>query len=278
MEMIMNRNDTQKAIKSGKTVLGIELSSTRIKALLIGEDERPSASGSYDWENRYENGIWSYNLEDVWTGLQESYRKLSQEVFENYNAPLQTIGAIGFSAMMHGYMGFDKEGNLRVPFRTWRNTTTAQAANELTELFQFNVPHRWSIAHLYQAILNKEPRVKDINYQTTLSGYVHWKLTGQKVLGVGDASGMFPIDSKINDYDASKIELFNEQLETRKIAWKLQDILPKVLTAGEAAGVLTEQGAQLLDPAGKLKAAIPLCPPEGDAGTGMVATNSVAER
>jgi sugar (pentulose or hexulose) kinase len=278
MEMIMNRNDTQKAIKSGKTVLGIELGSTRIKALLIGEDHTPIASGSYDWENRYENGIWSYNLEDVWTGLQESYRKLSQEVFENYNAPLQTIGAIGFSAMMHGYMAFDKDGNLLVPFRTWRNTTTAQAAEELTKMFQFNVPHRWSIAHLYQAILNKETHIKNVSYQTTLAGYVHWKLTSQKVLGVGDASGMFPIDSKTNDYDASKIELFNQRLKAENIAWKLQDILPKVLTAGEAAGVLTEQGAKLLDPAAQLQAAIPLCPPEGDAGTGMVATNSVAER
>jgi sugar (pentulose or hexulose) kinase len=278
MEMIMNRNDTQKAIQSGKTVLGIELGSTRIKALLIGEDHTPIASGSFDWENRYENGIWSYSLEDVWTGLQESYRNLSKEVFENYDAPLQTIGAFGFSAMMHGYMAFDKDGNLLVPFRTWRNTTTAQAATELTELFQFNVPHRWSIAHLYQAMLNKEPHIKDISYQTTLSGYVHWKLTNQKVLGVGDASGMFPIDSKTNDYDASRIELFNERLKAENIAWKLQDILPKVLTAGDAAGVLTEQGAKLLDPTGQLQAAIPLCPPEGDAGTGMVATNSVAER
>ena len=244
----MNQNDTQKAIESRKTVLGIEFGSTRIKAVLIGEDHRPIASGSYDWENRYENGIWSYSLEDVWTGLQESYRKLSKEVFENYNTPLQTIGAIGFSAMMHGYMAFDKDGNLLVPFRTWRNTTTAQAAKELTELFQFNVPHRWSIAHLYQAILNKEPHIRNISYQTTLAGYVHWKLTGQKVLGVGDASGMFPIDSKTNDYDAGKIELFNKRLEAENIAWKLQDILPKVLTAGDAAGVLTEQGAKLLDP------------------------------
>jgi sugar (pentulose or hexulose) kinase len=276
--MNMNRNDTQEAIDSGKTVLGIEFGSTRIKAVLIGEDHTPIASGSYDWENRYENGIWTYSLEDVWAGLQESYRKLSNEVFENYNTPLQTIGAIGFSAMMHGYMAFDKDGNLFVPFRTWRSTTTAQAATALTELFQFNVPHRWSIAHLYQAILNKEPHIKDISYQTTLAGYVHWKLTGQKVLGVGDASGMFPIDSKTNDYDASKMKLFNERLEVENIAWKLPDILPKVLVAGDAAGVLTEGGAQLLDPTAQLQKGIPLCPPEGDAGTGMVATNSVAER
>ena len=274
----MNPNDTRKAIDSGKTVLGIEFGSTRIKAVLVGEDHTPIASGSYDWENRYQNGIWTYSLEDVWTGLQESYRKLSKEVLENYNNPLQTIGAIGFSAMMHGYMAFDKDGNLLVPFRTWRNTTTAQAASALTELFQFNVPHRWSIAHLYQAILNKEPHIKDISYQTTLAGYVHWKLTGEKVLGIGDASGMFPIDSKTNDYDTSKIKLFNELLEAENIAWKLLDILPKVLVAGDAAGMLTEEGAKLLDPAGQLIWGIPLCPPEGDAGTGMVATNSVAER
>jgi sugar (pentulose or hexulose) kinase len=276
--MNMNRNDTQKAIDGGKTVLGIEFGSTRIKAVLIGEDHAPIASGSYDWENRYENGIWTYSLEDVWTGLQESYRKLSKEVFENYNTPLRTIGAIGFSGMMHGYMAFDKDGNLLVPFRTWRNTTTGQASKELTDLFQFNIPHRWSIAHLYQAILNKEPHIQDISYQTTLAGYVHWKLTEQKVLGVGEASGMFPIDSKTNDYDACKIELFNERLEAENIAWKLPNIFPKVLAAGDAAGVLTEEGAKLLDPTGQLQTGIPLCPPEGDAGTGMVATNSVAER
>ncbi|HEY5812044.1 MAG TPA: FGGY-family carbohydrate kinase, partial [Terrimicrobiaceae bacterium] len=255
-----------------------ELGSTRIKAVLIGEDHAPIASGSYDWENRYENGIWTYSLEDVWTGLQESYRRLSKEVSDNYNTSLKTFGGIGFSAMMHGYMAFDKGGNLLVPFRTWRTTTTAQGAKDLTELFQFNIPHRWSIAHLYQAILNKEPHVKDISYQTTLAGYVHWKLTGQKVLGVGDASGMFPIDSQTNDYDKRMVDLVNKRLGAEKIAWKLEDIFPKVLVAGEDAGVLTEEGAKLLDPTGQLQAGIPLCPPEGDAGTGMVATNSVAER
>jgi sugar (pentulose or hexulose) kinase len=278
MANTLNRNDTQKAIESGKTTLGIEFGSTRIKAVLIGEDHTPIASGSHEWENRYENGIWTYSLEEVWTGLQESYRKLSHEVLEKYNTPLQTIGAIGFSAMMHGYLAFDKDGNLLVPFRTWRNTITGQAAEKLTDLFQFNIPQRWSIAHLYQAILNKESHVKDIHYQTTLAGYVHWKLTGQKVLGVGEASGMFPIDSKTNDYDERMIELFNERLKAENIAWKLQDILPKVLVAGEDAGVLTEEGARLLDPTGQLQTGIPLCPPEGDAGTGMVATNSVAER
>jgi sugar (pentulose or hexulose) kinase len=276
--MNMNRNDTQKAIESGKTVLGVELGSTRIKAVLIGEDHMPIASGSHEWENRHENGIWTYSLEDIWTGLQESYRKLSNEVSEKYNTPLQTIGAIGFSAMMHGYMAFDKDGNLLVPFRTWRNTMTGQASKELTDLFQFNIPQRWSIAHLHQAKLNKEPHIKDISYLTTLAGYVHWKLTKQKVLGIGEASGMFPIDSKTNDYDERKIELFNERLEAENISWKLQDILPKALVAGDAAGVLTEEGARLLDPTGQLQMGIPLCPPEGDAGTGMVATNSVAER
>ena len=274
----MDRNDIQKAIETGKIALGVELGSTRIKAVLIGEDHRPIASGSHEWENRYENGIWTYSLEDVWSGLQQSYRNLSNEVFEKYNTPLKTIGAMGFSAMMHGYLAFDKDGILLVPFRTWRNTITGQAAEKLTDMFQFNIPQRWSIAHLYQAILNKEPHIGDISHLTTLAGYVHWKLTGQKVLGVGEASGMFPIDSQTNDYDTRMLEPFNELLKAENISWKLQDILPKVLAAGEAAGVLTEEGARLLDPTGQLKAGIPLCPPEGDAGTGMVATNSVAER
>jgi sugar (pentulose or hexulose) kinase len=274
----MNRNEAKAAIETGKTVLGIEFGSTRIKAVLIGEDHAPIASGSYDWENRYENGIWTYSLEAVWRGLQESYRKLNEELFQAYDARLQTVGAIGFSAMMHGYLAFDQDGNLLVPFRTWRNTTTGQAATALTELFQFTVPHRWSIAHLYQAILNREPHVKNISYLTTLAGYVHWKLTGQKVLGIGDASGMFPIDSQTNDYDVSRIKLFNERLEKENIPWKLPDIFPKVLVAGDPAGVLTEEGVRLLDPAAQLQSGIPLCPPEGDAGTGMVATNSVAER
>ena len=274
----MDRNDIQKAIETGKTALGVELGSTRIKAVLIGEDHRPIASGSHEWENRYEHGIWTYSLEDVWSGLKQSYRNLSNEVFEKHNIRIQSMGAIGFSAMMHGYMPFDKDGILLVPFRTWRNTMTGLAAEKLTDIFQFNIPQRWSIAHLYQAILNKELHVGDISHLTTLAGYVHWKLTGQKVLGVGEASGMFPIDSTTNDYDTHKIETFNELLKAENILWKLQDVLPKVLLAGDAAGVLTEEGAKLLDPTGELKAGIPLCPPEGDAGTGMVATNSVAER
>jgi sugar (pentulose or hexulose) kinase len=276
--MTMHQNDIQKAIESGKTVLGIEFGSTRIKAVLIGEDHLPIASGSHEWENRYENGVWTYSLEDVWTGLQESYRNLAKEVSEKYGTPLKAVGAIGFSGMMHGYMAFDKEGNLLAPFRTWRNTMTAQAAEKLTDLFQFNIPQRWSIAHLYQAILNKESHVKDISHQTTLAGYAHWKLTGQKVMGVGEASGMFPINSKINDYDKGMMEQFNALLKAENISWTLQDILPKVLVAGESSGTLTEEGTKLLDPTGQLKAGIPLCPPEGDAGTGMVATNSVAVR
>lgn len=274
----MNHDASRIAIESGQTVLGIEFGSTRIKAVLIDEAHKPLASGSYDWENRYENGAWTYHLEDVWTGLQAAYRNLSDEVRAKYNTPLQTVGAIGFSGMMHGYLPFDKAGNLLAPFRTWRNTITGQAAEKLTALFQFAIPQRWSIAHLYQAILNKEPHVKDIHHLTTLAGYVHWKLTGQKVMGVGEASGMFPIDSTTNDYDARMLGLFNEQLAAEGMPWKLQDILPRVLVAGEAAGALSEEGARLLDPSGQLKAGIPLCPPEGDAGTGMVATNSVAER
>lgn len=274
----MNQSDTRKAIESGKTVLGIEFGSTRIKAVLIGEDHTPIASGSYEWENRYEEGIWTYSLADVWTGLQESYRQLRNEVSETYAISLQTIGAIGFSGMMHGYLAFDKGGNLLVPFRTWRNTITGQAAEQLTELFNFNIPQRWSIAHLYQAMLNEEPHIGEISYLTTLAGYVHWRLTGEKVMGIGEASGMFPIDSRTNDYDEDMIELFNKRLEAEAISWELQDILPKVLVAGDAAGALTEEGAKLLDPTGQLRAGIPLCPPEGDAGTGMVATNSVAER
>ena len=274
----MNPNDPRKAIESARTVLGIEFGSTRIKAILIGEDHKPVAMGSHAWENQYDDGIWTYSLQDVWTGLQASYRELTHEVLETYDTPLQTVGAIGFSGMMHGYMAFAENGELLVPFRTWRNTITGQAAAELTDLFQFNIPQRWSIAHLYQAILNREPHVKDIHHLTTLAGYVHWKLTGQKVLGIGEASGMFPIDSESNDYDRHMLELFDKRLEAEGFAWRLEDILPRVLVAGDAAGVLGQEGARLLDPSGQLQAGIPLCPPEGDAGTGMVATNSVAQR
>lgn len=277
-DLAVNPNVIKNAIADGQTVFGLELGSTRIKALLIGRDHVPLASGSYEWENRFENGIWTYSLEAVWSGVQECYRQIRQAVQAQYDAPLTTMGAIGFSAMMHGYMAFDEHGELLVPFRTWRNTMTAAAADELTRLFQFNIPQRWSIAHLYQAILNNEPHVADIRYLTTLAGYVHWKLTGQKVLGVGEASGMFPIDSATNHYDARMTEQFNAILRARNIPWTLQDILPGVLVAGDPAGVLSEEGARLLDPTGQLQPGIPLCPPEGDAGTGMVATNSIAVR
>ena len=274
----MSENDIKNAIESGRTALGIELGSTRIKAVLIDESHRVIAAGSHEWENRYENGVWTYSLEDVWTGLQASYASLREEVRARYGVPLRTVGALGFSAMMHGYMAFDAAGNQLVPFRTWRNTTTGQAAEELTALFQFNIPQRWSIAHLYQAILNGEAHVGQISHLTTLAGYVHWKLSGEKALGVGEASGMFPIDSTRNDYDAARLAQFNELLAQRQIGWRLEEILPRVLVAGEAAGVLSPDGAKLLDPSGELQPGIPLCPPEGDAGTGMVATNSVAER
>jgi sugar (pentulose or hexulose) kinase len=276
--MNMDQNDIQVAIENGRTVLGIELGSTRIKAVLIGEDHAPIASGSYEWENKYEHGVWTYHLDDVWAGLQESFRNLSNEVAEKFNAQIKIIGAVGFSGMMHGYLAFDKDGSLLAPFRTWRNTITGQAAEQLTDLFQFNIPQRWSIAHLYQAILNNEPHVKDIAHLTTLAGYVHWQLTGQKVMGVGEASGMFPIDGTINDFDARMMAQFNELLKKQNIPWALQDILPTVMTAGDSAGTLTADGAKRLDPTGQLLAGSKLCPPEGDAGTGMVATNSVAVR
>lgn len=270
--------EIKNAIENGRTALGIEFGSTRIKAVLVGEDNAPIASGAHDWENRYVDGIWTYTLEDIWGGLQDAYAKMAADVEAQYGLPLTTIGAIGFSAMMHGYMPFDKDDRLLVPFRTWRNTITAEASEKLTKLFDFHIPQRWSIAHLYQAILKKEPHVKDITFMTTLEGYIHWQLTGEKVLGVGEASGMFPVDSETKDYNARMIAQFDELVADEGFAWKLKDILPKSLVAGEAAGTLTKEGAKKLDVSGHLQAGIPLCPPEGDAGTGMVATNSVAKR
>lgn len=265
-------------IERGEAVLGIEFGSTRIKAVLVDEAHRPIASGAHDWENQLVDGIWTYSLEAIWKGLQDCYRKLAEEVKEKFGAEITGLAAIGFSGMMHGYMPFDKNGELLVPFRTWRNTITKEAAAELTKEFQFNIPQRWSIAHLYQSILNEEEHVKDIAYVTTLAGYIHWKLTGEKVLGVGEASGMFPIDAKTKDYNQRMIDRFDALPNVQKYPWKLQEILPKVLVAGEHAGTLTKEGAKLLDVSGKLCAGIPLCPPEGDAGTGMTATNSVAVR
>lgn len=275
------RNDiaeTAREIREGKTALGIELGSTRIKAVLIGEDHSPIASGSHDWENRLEDGIWTYRLEDIWEGIQDAYGKMAEDVRAQYGEPLTVIGSMGFSAMMHGYMVFDKNGKLLTPFRTWRNTITGQASEALTELFRYPIPQRWSIAHLYQAILNKEPHVPEIHYMTTLEGYVHWMLTGQKVLGIGDAAGMFPVDIRTHDFNQGMVEQFDRLVEGENLPWKLRDILPQALTAGEDAGTLTEEGAGLLDPSSTLRAGIPLCPPEGDAGTGMTATNSVKVR
>ena len=271
-------SNVKEVIESGKAVLGIELGSTRIKAVLIGEDHTPIASGDHGWENRLEDGNWTYSLDDIWTGLRDSYKNLAADVKEKYGVPLKKIGSIGFSAMMHGYMAFDKEGDLLVPFRTWRNSTTGPAAEKLIDLFRYNIPLRWSIAHLYQSILNEEEHVKDVAYFTTLSGYIHWKLTGEKALGIGDASGMFPIDVEKKDFNEEMIRKFDDLVAEKNYPWKLREIMPKVMVAGESAGVLTEEGARLLDESGELEAGIPLCPPEGDAGTGMAATNSVAQR
>ena len=273
----MDTEKRKREIAEGKTYLGIEFGSTRIKAVLTGADYVPIASGAHDWENRLEEGIWTYTLEDIWGGLQDCYQSLAADVQQKYGEKLLNLGAIGISAMMHGYMAFDREGRLLVPFRTWRNTITEEASEKLTELFAFTIPQRWSIAHLYQCILEDADHVKEISYLTTLAGYIQWKLTGRKVLGVGDASGMFPIDPATGTYYADMVEKF-DGLVAGKYPWKLLDILPEVLTAGEDAGSLTEEGAALLDTAGNLRAGIPLCPPEGDVGTGMVATNSVAQR
>lgn len=265
-------------IESGKAILGIEFGSTRIKAVVIDDKGNVLASGGHGWENRFEDGVWTYTLEDIWNGLQDCYQDMLKDVKEKYGTSVASFASIGFSAMMHGYLAFDKEGELLVPFRTWRNTITEEAAGILTNEFQYNIPQRWSISHLYQAILNREAHVDRVAFLTTLAGYVHWKLTGQKVLGVGDASGMFPIDTKTGNYDTSMLNKFDTLVEDRKFNWKLSEILPKVLSAGEPAGTLTEEGAKLLDITGTLKAGIPICPPEGDAGTGMVATNSVSVR
>ncbi len=271
-------SNVKEVIESGKAVLGIELGSTRIKAVLIDENHTPIASGDHEWENRLENGNWTYSLEDIWAGLRHSYQNLAADVQNKYGVTIKKIGSIGFSAMMHGYMAFDKEGELLVPFRTWRNSTTGEAAEKLIEVFQYNIPLRWSIAHLYQAILNGEDHVKEVAYFTTLAGYIHWKLTGVKALGIGDASGMFPIDIQKKDFNEEMVQKFDELVAEKNFSWKLRDIMPKVMVAGEEAGVLTEEGARLLDESGNLEAGIPLCPPEGDAGTGMAATNSVAKR
>ena len=253
-------NTVKDAILNGKTSLGIELGSTRIKAVLVDGSYKAIAVGNFDWENQLHDGIWTYPLDLVWKGLQGSFASLKEDVKEKYGAELTKVGSIGISAMMHGYLVFDKDGKQLVPFRTWRNTITQEASEALTKVFNFHVPQRWSIAHLYQAILNGEKHVPKVDFFTTLDGYIHWQLTGEKVLGVGSASGMFPIDSTIKDYDKAMIQKFDELVAPKGFPWKLEHLLPKVLLAGDKAGVLTEEGAKKLDPTGTLQAGCPLCP------------------
>ena len=274
----MTAEQAKKELQEGRAFLGIEFGSTRIKAVAIGSDFTPIVQGGHEWENRYEGGYWTYSLEDIWDGLQDCYRKMAEEAKRVYGVTVTSFKAMGFSAMMHGYMAFDKAGELQVPFRTWRNGTTGEAAKKLIPLFDYNIPERWTIAHIYQAMLNKEEHVSRLDYVTTLAGYIHWRLTGERVLGIGDASGVFPIDSETGDYDQSMVDKFDTLVKKDGLSWKLREILPEVKSAGEGAGVLTEEGAALLDPTKTLKAGIPVCPPEGDAGTGMVATNSVKKR
>lgn len=254
-----------------KLYLGIEFGSTRIKSVLIDENFKPVAIGSHNWENRLENGLWTYHEPEIWAGMQAAYADL----LKNYGKPINKISRIGISAMMHGYIPLDENGTLLSGFRTWRNTNTGEAARILREKFGHNIPLRWSIAHLYQAILDGESHLSEINFLTTLAGYVHFKLTGEKVLGIGDASGMFPIDCETQDYNGNMIKIFNSLAAKKNFCKKIKKILPKVLHAGENAGKLTPEGAKLLDPSGALQTGVPFCPPEGDAGTGMVATNSV---
>ena len=265
-------------IESGKGVLGVEFGSTRIKAVLIGEDHTVLAAGGFDWENQLRDGVWTYDLADVWTGLQSAYAALRGDVEARYGVKLKKLAAMGVSAMMHGYLAFDAAGRQLAPFRTWRNSMTGQAAEELTRLFSFNIPQRWTIAHLYQAILNGEEHVARIDQVTTLAGYVHWKLTGRRVVGVGEGAGILPIDPERNDYDQAMVDKFEALIAPRGLSWRLRGVLPAVLGAGEDAGCLTPEGALLLDPTGETAPGAPLCPPEGDAGTGMTATNSVAAR
>lgn len=265
-------------ILNAETALGIEFGSTRIKSVLVDLNGSPLASGSFDWENSYKNGVWTYSLDEVFEGLRASFAALKKSVYDKYGVKLETVGSMGISGMMHGYLAFDKGGAQLAEFRTWRNTITAEAAEKLSALFDFNIPQRWSIAHLYQAILNGEEHVGRVDFIATLAAYVHYRLTGERVIGVGEASGMFPIDSSINDYDVAMLDKFDGCVADKGFPWRLRDILPRVLVAGERAGTLTAEGAALLDPTGEFRPGVPMCPPEGDAGTGMVATNSVAVR
>ena len=272
------KSHAKSTIVTGKAILGIELGSTRIKAVLIDQENKPIAQGNHTWENQLVDGLWTYSIEAIWSGLQDCYADLRSNVKNLYGIEIENLAAIGVSAMMHGYMPFNAKEEILVPFRTWRNTNTGRAAAALSDLFVYNIPLRWSISHLYQAILDNEAHVKDIDFLTTLAGYVHWQLTGEKVLGIGDASGMLPIDPTTHNYSAEMVAKFDKLIAPNQYNWTLQDILPKVLSAGESAGVLTPEGSKKLDASGHLKAGIPVCPPEGDAGTGMVATNAVKQR
>lgn len=265
-------------IRAGKTSLGIEFGSTRIKAVLIDDTYTVIAAGDYSWASHLEDGLWSYTVEEIWNGLRTAYANMAHDVENAYGEKLTRIGHIGFSAMMHGYLAFDEDGELLVPFRTWQNTNTHEAHEKLSELFQYNIPERWSVAHLYQCVLNNEEHVGKVDFFTTLAGYVHWKLTGRKVLGVGDASGMFPIDPTTHTWETEFIDRFDALPEIQTQPWNIEDLLPEPLVAGTPAGELTAEGARLLDPTGTLQPGIVLAPPEGDAGTGMVATNSVRVR
>lgn len=273
-----SNDEIKKLIEDGKAVLGIEFGSTRIKAVLVDDKNTPIAQGSHEWENHLENGIWTYPLEEIHAGFRSCYADLRKDVKTQYGVSIKKLAAIGISAMMHGYVVFDKDGKLLVPFRTWRNTITEEASEKLTKVLNYNIPQRWSIAHLYQAILNKEPHVKDISYQTTLAGYIHWMLTGEKVMGVGEASGMFPVDPATRDFDAEMVSKFDGLLKEEGLPYTLREIFPKVLVAGENAGTLTKEGAAFIDESGELEAGIPVAPCEGDAGTGMAATNAVKVR
>ncbi len=271
-------NSIAKLISEGKTALGIELGSTRIKGVLTDYDGNVLAVGFHEWENSLVNGIWTYALEDAIVGLSNCYKNLKNEVLSKYEIKLEKIGAIGISAMMHGYIALDKDDRQIAPFQTWRNTNTTKAADELTELFNYNIPLRWSVAHLYQRLLDGEAHVEKVTSVFTLAAWIHYKLTGCKVIGIGDGAGMFPIDSQKKDYDQTMVEKFDALLASKGSTLKLRNVFPKVLVAGENAGFLTEEGAKILDESGDLKSGVPLCPPEGDAGTGMTATNSVAPR
>ena len=280
----------KETIQAGKAILGIEFGSTRIKAVLIDEENNPIAQGSHEWENQLVDGLWTYSTEAIWFGLEDCYADLRKNVKAEYDCEIEILASIGISAMMHGYMAFGPNGiaskgapvgeeeKILVPFRTWRNTNTGAAAAKLSELFNYNIPLRWSISHLYQCILDNEEHVKDITYLTTLAGYIHWRLTGKKCLGIGDASGMIPVDPETKNYNATMVKKFNDLVADKGYPWKLEDILPECIVAGHPAGFLTEHGAKRLDISGHLKPGCPLCPPEGDAGTGMVATNAVKQR